>query len=193
MTTETAPLDPKRTYSENHACVWCGCCGLSEADIMAGDGWDEWCSCEPNGAKWGHLPMMQSSHVFRDKVVSMKSVGEHCVRCGTPAVVNVTNYVLVERHRVLPPGVVYIGRGGGRTGFGRSPHANPYRIGEMDRYGHMLDRSAVIYMFGGYMFGKLALDPDWLLPLVGMVLACHCPPLDCHGHLIRREIAKRYA
>lgn len=73
-----------------------------------------------------------------------------------------------------PEGAVYVGRG---TAWG-----NPYRVG----YG--VTREDAIQRFRAYAERMIRLTPDWLEPLRGKSLVCHCAPLPCHADVLR-EIA----
>ena len=73
---------------------------------------------------------------------------------------------------------VYIGRG--------TPWGNPYVLG---RDG---DRNTVIAKYAQLI---LDTDPghdqlsDWLSPLIGKDLVCHCAPQYCHGDVLRILLA----
>lgn len=73
---------------------------------------------------------------------------------------------------------IYVGRG--------TPWGNPYKIGWDG------DREAVIHRFETYTRDRLLVDPDWLLPLVGEDLSCHCSPLPCHIDVIIKLIGEIY-
>lgn len=79
---------------------------------------------------------------------------------------------------------VYIGRGGGRSGLHPSDYANPFRIGAPDPNGYPMTRETVIALFRRYAEARLSVEPDWLEPLRGEVLGCHCAPKACHGDVI---------
>lgn len=73
--------------------------------------------------------------------------------------------------QIRPPGAVYIGRG--------TPWGNPFPIGV--KYG---GRDEVIARFWRYARGKLKRDPNWLEPLRGKDLVCHCAPKRCHAEVL---------
>src|SRR3990170_6085588 len=78
-----------------------------------------------------------------------------------PKVVNRSNPELVQGE------IVYVGRG---TNWG-----NPFIMkGEWNR-------SNVCVMFENYARWRLNEEPDWLLPLRGKNLECHCAPKQCHA------------
>lgn len=85
-----------------------------------------------------------------------------CVTIGRPKVLN-------KRAAGVPPGAVYVGRGG--------PWGNPFRMG---RDG---DRAAVVARHERWLAGQhqllRALDE-----LRGRDLVCFCAPEACHGDLL---------
>lgn len=86
----------------------------------------------------------------------------------------------VIRASDLPADAVYVGR--------PSKHGNPYSIGKPDPLdGRPMTRARVVGLFRDYAEDRLEREPDWLLPLAGKRLVCHCPiedengrPLPCH-------------
>lgn len=106
--------------------------------------------------------------------------------------VSVRSFPLINGKRVLPEGVVYIGRAVPRVGLTESEWANPWRIGQPHpnpayRGQVHLVRFEVLELFSDYLLRCLAKDPWWLEPLRGRVLACWCySPDDCHGGIIVR-------
>jgi hypothetical protein len=86
--------------------------------------------------------------------------------------------VLNKRRDHIPADAVYIDR---TTKWG-----NPYIIG---RDG---DRATVIARYRRWIWRTLQDDPDFLAPLVGRDLVCHCAPLRCHGDILIAAIAWRY-
>lgn len=76
----------------------------------------------------------------------------------------------VYKRGLEPKGCLYVGRG--------SVWGNPFRIG--------IDgtRAEVISKFRTYALQRLAREKDWLVPLVGRDLVCHCAPMPCHGDII---------
>lgn len=76
----------------------------------------------------------------------------------------------VYKRGLEPKGCLYVGRG--------SAWGNPFRIG--------IDgtRAEVISKFRTYALQRLAREKDWLVPLVGRNLVCHCAPMPCHGDII---------
>lgn len=69
-----------------------------------------------------------------------------------------------------PPNTTYVGRG--------SAWGNPFKV---PRDG---DRTTVIREFRRWAERQLLLFPDWLKPLAGKTLACHCKPLACHADVL---------
>lgn len=69
-----------------------------------------------------------------------------------------------------PKGCTYVGRG--------SQWGNPFRIG------YDGTRAEVIQKFRLYAAQRLVKERNWLTPLVGKDLVCHCSPLPCHGDVI---------
>lgn len=100
--------------------------------------------------------------------------------------VNVRSFPLVDRRRVLPDNVVYIGRAAPRVGLRASPWANPYKLTD-PRWADQPDwfrTSLVLGEYHRWMEGRIEageLDPE---DLRGRTLACWCPPLPCHGAVI---------
>ena len=107
------------------------------------------------------------------------------LRPETPIVVNARDYP-----EGLPAGVVYCGRGGwaGRHRLPRSRWANPYAVGRDGT------REEVIAKFRAYALDRLRRDPDWLLPLRGATLMCHCKrsgeDVPCHADVLVELIAR---
>jgi hypothetical protein len=100
-----------------------------------------------------------------------------------PKVVNVSNYPSGVK---LPGHIVYIGRGS-RFGLRQpSPWANIYHIPADG------NRAEVIAKFEVYARERLEREPEWLAPLRGKSLACHCKPLPCHGAVILALLKERY-
>lgn len=85
-----------------------------------------------------------------------------------PKVVNIhdcnSEYVLIDRN---------------------TPWGNPFVLG-IDG-----DRDYVCDMFEKYAEWRLSVQPDWLKPLVGRDIGCHCVPKRCHGHTILRLANKQ--
>ena len=100
--------------------------------------------------------------------------------------VNVRTFPLVDRRRILPDDVVYIGRAVPRVGLKASPWANPYRSSD-ERWAHEPDWLRIGLMLGEYhrwlaeRIDAGQLDPEQLR---GCTLACWCPPKPCHGSVI---------
>ena len=69
-----------------------------------------------------------------------------------------------------PKGCVYVGRG--------SDWGNPFRIG------YDGTRAEVINKFRTYALQRLVRDRNWLIPLKGRDLVCHCAPKPCHADVI---------
>ncbi len=65
-----------------------------------------------------------------------------------------------------PKGCTYVGRG--------SQWGNPFRIG------YDGTRAEVIQKFRLYAAQKLVKERNWLVPLVGKDLVCHCSPLPAY-------------
>jgi hypothetical protein len=101
--------------------------------------------------------------------------------------VNVRTFPLVNARRVLPEGVIYIGRASPRVGLKASPWANPYRLSNPMLFAdrpEWLRRALLLGEYDRWMQAEIsmgALDPE---ELRGHVLACWCPPLSCHGGVI---------
>jgi hypothetical protein len=98
-----------------------------------------------------------------------------------PRVVNVRDYPYEKGVGfVLPANVRLIDR---TTKFG-----NHYRIGEDYEVSpgqwRRLTRDDVLDLYGHWLADALADDPTFLDELEGCDLACHCPPLRCHGDVI---------
>lgn len=92
----------------------------------------------------------------------------------TDRVVNLKNFPRVGRNQyLLPADVVRVDRG--------SPWGNPHVLAKHERPG---DRAAVIAAFARYAVAKLRQEPDWLEPLAGKRLACHCAPKRCHAEVL---------
>lgn len=91
----------------------------------------------------------------------------------TDRVVNLREYHVGYRQYNLPADVVRVDRG--------TPWGNPYPIPKPEKAG---DREAVIGMFARYAIAKARQEPDWLTPLAGKRLACHCAPSRCHAEVL---------
>lgn len=70
------------------------------------------------------------------------------------------------------PGAVRIDRS--------TPWGNPYRIGIDGNRDEVCDR------FEAYATKRSEEDPEWLKPLKGRLLECHCAPKRCHGETLWR-------
>jgi hypothetical protein len=88
----------------------------------------------------------------------------------------------------IPEDAVYIGRGGryGERWYGPSRWRNEYKI---PRDG---DRAEVIAKFERGIRWVLEDDPDFLQPLIGKRLVCHCHPAPCHGAVLLQLVKERY-
>lgn len=71
---------------------------------------------------------------------------------------------------------IYIGRG--------TKYGNPFRIG-VDG-----NRKEVLEKFRNYLNENIQLQKD-VMKLKGLILGCHCSPLDCHGDIIAEFIENR--
>lgn len=66
------------------------------------------------------------------------------------------------------------------------------RIDRQTRYGNPFvlgidgTRDMVCDAFEAYAEWRLQIQPNWLEPLRGKNLACHCAPLRCHGDTLVR-------
>lgn len=89
----------------------------------------------------------------------------------------------------MPEGAIYVGR--------PSTWGNGYLVGmtlEIVENGvarrTVITRAMSIELFRGYAGRRLALDPDWLTPLIGHDLACWCE-LDqpCHVDVLLELVA----
>lgn len=113
------------------------------------------------------------------------AAGLRCCRCGRtfydirendltcePRVINVKDYP-----DGLPPNTVRVGRPG--------PWGNPYPV-RTNREGGTkgFSRRDAIDLFRKYAIERLRREPDWLVPLKGKILACHCAPLACHADVL---------
>ena len=100
--------------------------------------------------------------------------------------VNVRTFPLVDRRRILPDDVIYIGRAVPRVGLKASRWANPYRSAD-PRWAHEPDWLRLGLMLGEYhrwldaRIDAGELDPEQLR---GRTLACWCPPSPCHGSVL---------
>lgn len=103
-------------------------------------------------------------------------------------VVNVRSYPMIAGRRVLPEGVIYIGRAVARVGLPKSRWANPYRVGDeytdWSGWTSAIVEGEPIRLYRGWLNGRLHDDPTFLDPLRGMALACWCAPKPCHGDVI---------
>ena len=59
-----------------------------------------------------------------------------------------------------------------------TPWGNPFLIGPDG------DRDQVCDLFAVYAKWRLTIQPDWLKPLIGKHLACHCHPKRCHAETL---------
>lgn len=48
------------------------------------------------------------------------------------------------------------------------------------------ERHRVCDLFEQYAAWRLTIEPDWLVPLRGLNLACWCAPKRCHAETLRR-------
>lgn len=108
-------------------------------------------------------------------------------------VVNVRLYRVGPRQYAIPAGVVYVGRGGGRVGLPRSEWSNPFPVNIFELLTQAQARARAIDQFRAHAEARLAADPAWLDPLIGMTLACHCDPEPCHASVLRELVARRAA
>ena len=69
-----------------------------------------------------------------------------------------------------PKGAIYVGRG---TKWG-----NPYKIGKDG------NREQVISKYRDHAKFMCDFERDFIEPLVGKDLACHCAPKACHGDVL---------
>ena len=82
-------------------------------------------------------------------------------------------------------GIVYIGRGCRPRGLTRSPYCNNYKVTH--------GRQAAIELFEKHLLSSHTLLYQ-LWTLSGCRLVCHCrPEQECHGDVIIRQLALRYA
>jgi hypothetical protein len=89
-------------------------------------------------------------------------------------VVNLKDFPKLGRNQyLLPTDVVRVDRG--------TPHGNPFPLPKPEGPG---DRDRVIAQFARYAMVKIRQEPDWLRPLRGMRLACHCHPKKCHAQVL---------
>ena len=72
----------------------------------------------------------------------------------------------------IPEGAIYVGRG---TDWG-----NPFVMRSE------ADREDVCNQFELYALWRLRLEPDWLKPLKGKNLVCHCAPKRCHAEMLMK-------
>jgi hypothetical protein len=84
---------------------------------------------------------------------------------------------------------VYIGRGGGRTGYRRSDWHNPASLAPKDKH-NAEARARALASYEAH----LAARPDLLARLKGpelrgKVLGCHCHPEPCHGDVLIARLA----
>ncbi len=77
---------------------------------------------------------------------------------------------IADYRRGWPPEATYVGRG---TAWG-----NPFHLGFHG------DRAQVLEMFRAYATKRLARELQWLKPLKGRLLLCHCAPLACHASVL---------
>ena len=70
------------------------------------------------------------------------------------------------------PGAVIVDR--------TSQWGNPFVIGKDGNRDEVCDR------FEAYAKKRVAEDPEWIKPLVGKDLACHCAPKRCHAQTLLR-------
>jgi|CXWL01.1.fsa_nt_gi hypothetical protein len=61
-----------------------------------------------------------------------------------------------------------------------TPYGNPFVL-NIDG-----DRNYVCEMYEKYAVWRLSAQPDWLKPLVGHNLGCHCAPKRCHAETLLR-------
>lgn len=57
---------------------------------------------------------------------------------------------------------------------------NPYRMRGEDT------RDTVITQFEIYAMRRMQEEPEWLTPLKGKDVVCHCAPKRCHGDILVR-------
>ena len=81
----------------------------------------------------------------------------------------------------IPDTAVYVGRGRG------SRWGNPYKLGPRGE-----GREEAIAKFETYARNRLKEEPDWLAPLRGKDLVCHCAPKPCHAEVLLKLIKERY-
>lgn len=107
---------------------------------------------------------------------------------------SVRSFPLVNGKRILPEGVVYIGRAVPRVGLKASPWANPYRVGHdgpggWPKASHMTI-NLVLQWYRSWLESKVRPFPhgeghtDFVEQLRGQMLACWCPPERCHGDVL---------
>ena len=77
----------------------------------------------------------------------------------------------------LPPGVIFVGR--------PSPWGNPFRVGDDDPDGVIMDRERVLYEYARWLDRRTLEEPTFLDPLGGADIACWCRVEDrCHGDIL---------
>ena len=77
-----------------------------------------------------------------------------------------------KRLQAIPLDAIYVGR--------PSPWGNPFKNGRDGT------REEVIAAFEVYAHEMLKRNPDWLDPLRGKDLVCHCAPKACHADVLLR-------
>lgn len=77
---------------------------------------------------------------------------------------------IYNKNKPYPSDAVYIGRG---TDWG-----NPFIMKRES------DRFDVCSKFLKYALWRRTIEPDWLEPLRGKSLVCHCAPKKCHGEIL---------
>ncbi len=80
----------------------------------------------------------------------------------------------------LPDDAVYVGRGGWGTGRRWYPRSRWGNKNSVEIYG----REVAIARFVIDARKRLQREPEWLTPLRGKSLACHCAPEACHATVL---------
>lgn len=110
-------------------------------------------------------------------------------------VVDVRDYPLIDGKRVLPEGVVYVGRAVPRVGLQASRWANRFKpevpsAGVTSKWLRGLIQRRHLVQYDDWLADELRIDPGFLDPLRGKALACWCKrkKKPCHATVIVTKI-----
>ncbi len=79
-----------------------------------------------------------------------------------------------KRDPHCPKDAVYVGR--------PSTWGNPFKIGGSGV--DSIDREKAVELYRKWLECRLAIEPDFLVPLKGQDLVCWCAPKPCHADLL---------